>query len=443
MQLSCSNIPPVWSHAVGAAARRLEEAGPGALAFYEARQDFFLEIDADGGRRCDRRLARGAAVRGSFASGKAYYRADPDPEDVEDLAQVLVGGGDLAGVRGQERSTGPLVADAKEIERILEDAVGALLARCARARPRARFVGFDQTVLVGRPGRPVVRDHRSGARVRLEVSFPGQDAVAVAERVDPDPSTFADDVSAELARRIDALRGCRTIPPGDYPVVFAPGVGGVLFHELVGHALEADVVEAGASWLARVQDTVAPDAVRVVDDPRRGRASWRFDDEGEPALPVALVRGGRVAGRLEDLASASRAGCRANGHGRRASFRDDVLPRMGCTFLAPGALDAEEVSEGMEDGVYVRRLVAASTETATGFATFRVTEADRIRRGRPSDPLHPFLMRVRGADALRTIDRIGSDLAFDRCTGSCVRGGQALSTSVGGPTFRIGVVSVT
>jgi len=71
-----------------------------------------------------------------------------------------------------------------------------------------------------------------------------------------------------------------------------------------------------------------------------------------------------------------------------------------------------------------------------------VTDADRIDKGQLVHPVQPFVLEMRGATALASIDRIGSDLTFDVCIGSCVRDGQPLSTSVGAPTMRIGVATV-
>jgi TldD protein len=115
---------------------------------------------------------------------------------------------------------------------------------------------------------------------------------------------------------------------------------------------------------------------------------------------------------------------------------------MGCTFLAAGRRDPGEALEGIEDGVYVRRMEAASTDARTGRATFRVTDADRIRHGRIVAPLAPHVILVDARAALSSIDCVASDLAFDTCIGSCLNHGQPLSISVGAPTFRIGSTSV-
>jgi TldD protein len=115
---------------------------------------------------------------------------------------------------------------------------------------------------------------------------------------------------------------------------------------------------------------------------------------------------------------------------------------MGCTFVAPGNHDPGEALEGVARGIYVRRLEAASTDTRSGRAVFKVTDADRVREGRLDAPLKPHLLVVDGKRALREIDRIASDVEFDTCIGSCLHHGQPLSISVGGPTFRLGSASV-
>ena len=96
-------------------------------------------------------------------------------------------------------------------------------------------------------------------------------------------------LAEEVAARVEARLGAETLPGAERPVVFAPGVGGVLIHELVGHALEADAVLGRSSWLA--QPFTGSAVLRVLDDPRRGRAAWQLDDEGEPARATPCVSG--------------------------------------------------------------------------------------------------------------------------------------------------------
>ena len=113
---------------------------------------------------------------------------------------------------------------------------------------------------------------------------------------------------------------------------------------------------------------------------------------------------------------------------------------MGCTFLGNGPDNAGAIVRDTAQGIYVRRLETARVDSCSGVACFRVT--DRIRNGRIGAPLLPFLLTVSLDDTLSTLDAVASDLTFDTCVGSCIKDGQPLPTSVGAPTFRIGVVRV-
>ena len=214
------------------------------------------------------------------------------------------------------------------------------------------------------------------------------------------------------------------------PVVFAPGVAGIVLHELVGHALEDDAIARGASWLLPASGDVAARALRVVDDPRRGRVPWKLDDTGEPVVPISLLEEGRVVQTL------------GRGRMRRASFPDPLLPRMGCTFVAAGSATADEALDGVVTGLYVRRLEAASVDTRSGRATFRVVDADLVRDGSIAKPVLPCLLSISGAQALRAFDCIADDVEFDTCLGTCFKGGQPLAVSVGAPTCRLGMARV-
>jgi TldD protein len=334
----------------------------------------------------------------------------------------------------------------REVEAFLAEAIATVEAEAPGASVRARWTRFEQIVLVTTPDGEVAGDHRSGGWLRLEGRRGA--ARAVAERpLSRPPGDLGRDACATAARRLarDLHRraSARAPRPGPTAIVFAPGAGGVLVHEIVGHALEADTILGGGSWLAgRRRERIAAPGVLVVDDPRRGRAPWAIDDEGAPTRAVPLVRAGTFAGALHDRGTARASGEAATGHGRRASYRHPVLPRMGCTFVAAGRLAPEEVVEAIESGVYVRSLEAASTDVRTGRATFRVVDADAIEHGTRRHALEPFLLAVDGAEALLGMVRIASDLAFDTCVGSCIRAGQPLSTSVGGPTFCIGSATI-
>jgi TldD protein len=414
--------------------------------FLEERQDASVVLAslADG-PRVEHSRTSGASVQ--RADGRCRFQADPTPEGVE----ALVLADDRTGPPRAREPHPELWLPTERVAAALEGAVQAVLALQPKAEVRARWVGSDQRVHLTTAERKIVADQRRGGRVRLQVDLTrsGRAARAVGEAALRSSSTDALEsrlrrLVEEVAARVDARLAARELPSGERPIVFGPGVGGILLHELVGHALEADTVLGRASWLAGdgAEAVEATEELLVVDDPRRGRVAWRFDDQGLLARATPLMRGGRVVGWLHDRATARASGCESTGHGRRASFREPVRPRMGCTFLASGRGEPARVLEGIEDGVYVRRMEAASTDTLSGSAVFRVSDADWIRHGRIVAPLAPHAMFVEGRAALGSMERVSGDLAFDVCIGSCVHHGQPLSVSVGAPTFRIGLTNV-
>lgn len=442
-------LPPSTADDAGdellAAAGRLGASHPDGCLFHEDREDLRIYLDSTGRREIVHSRHRGTAARGDPLSPRGAHLSGWVPGDAELLVAAVVDG--RRPVREARRvapGEEPCRFDSARAVRAAERLVHLADLRAGQAAiVSACWIEAAQEVLIARHGKPLRQDLRVGRRIRLEVRSAGRGLGAVAERVlEPGEQPDLDRLAASAADRARARREAAEPVPTELPVVFAAGVGGILLHEIVGHALEADAAGRGASLLASVEGPVAPADVTVLDDPRRGRAAWRFDDEGFESRATALIERGRIRGLLHSEATARRAGCVPTGHGRRASFREPVLPRMGCTFLAPGPLRTEDVLDGIARGILVRRMERASAEPTTGEALFAVSDADAVRAGRVREPLSPFHLYVTTVSALATLDRVAADLAFDSCVGSCVRAGQAIATSVGAPTFRIGLATV-
>jgi len=428
--------------------------GPGeggrARLFLEQREDAVVSR-TDRGPSEVRTLWCGAQAWLGDPVPTLAYLADPAPDDLARLANAA-GAGRPGEVGPASPGPRPRALSARE-----GDAARVVVEAIARRMPRTgsvtgwnvNAVTFEQRIWVADRDLGCKEDLRRSARVRVELQSRRRSRVerVVAEigrasATDLDEGAL-DRLAESLAERLDRSFDRRAWADGSYSAVLAPGLGGILAHEIVGHALEADTVRRHASWLGERDDRVAPEGLLILDDPRRGRAPWRIDDEGADARPVALIRSGRVFGLLHDRRSARHAGVDPTGHGRRSGFRDPVLPRMGCTFIAAGPRAPEEVIGAVERGVYIRRMEAGSVDSRSGRAVFRVTDADQVIAGKLAAPLSPFLWSVDGPGSLASIDHIADDLAFDTCIGSCHREGQPLSIGVGAPTICIGVSGVT
>lgn len=339
----------------------------------------------------------------------------------------------LTGEAGDELLSGVVTAPSLPFERW-----GVLVRDLARDGVAARVICFLQNIWVAsRSG--IHQDTRRAARIELQSL--DDPSVTLDLVLKPEGGEPSGDLGERVRERARERSVAVPIDPArdGAPLVLAAGLGGVVVHELIGHALEGDVAEKGCR-LDGASGSVASDLLRVVDDPSLARAAWAVDDEGVAPRAVTLLEGGRVVGRLLDRAAARGAGSASTGHGRRGSYLDRILPRMGCTFIDRGPSHPMEIVRETRRGIFVRRLVAAHADPLVGRATFIVTDSDRIEAGRITCPLRPFVVELEVIDALSSIDRIGDDLVFDTCVGSCVRAGQPLAVSVGAPTVRIGLI---
>ncbi len=394
-----------------------------AHVFFEERVDIRMTLASSGVRDIVETRTRGAAISGDGV----VHVTDPEFMDPRRAA------------------TESLVVWVPRLEAAIVE--GAARASAGRRNPlwSAKLVSFHQEVWVGSSRQNAVHDVRRGCRVELRVQVHGErTAHAVQElvlRSDESPS-FMDAFARAFDRAEERVSSWPAPDPGSTSAVLAPGVAGIVAHELIGHALEGDVVARCPTWINAATFPASGAPVTVIDDPRRGRGAWLIDDEGVAASETTLIAHGRPAGMLLDLTSASAFGKSSTGHGRRSSYLETVRPRMGCTYIASGIDAPEDILRSTPAGVFIHRLAGGHTDPISGRASFIVSDADRIVDGRHAEPLDPFVIELNGVESWGSIDRVAHDLAFDTCVGSCVRDGQPMAVSVGAPTIRIGLVRV-
>jgi TldD protein len=241
------------------------------------------------------------------------------------------------------------------------------------------------------------------------------------------------------------LLSAREPEGGTYPVVVAPGWGGVLVHECFGHGMEGDTIRKRTSIRAGQRgQLVAARGVTIVDSARvpYSRGSYRVDDEGTPAQRTVLVDDGVLVGYLWDLLNARLAGERPTGNGRRSSYRDYPLCRMSNTYIEAGPHPPGELIASVKRGLYCRNLGGGSVNPADGNFSFQVTEAWQIEDGKLTHPVRNATLTGNGNDAMLKIDGVGNDLAIDGTTGSCGKDGQWKPVGVGQPTVRFTAITV-
>jgi TldD protein len=275
---------------------------------------------------------------------------------------------------------------------------------------------------------------------KIQTGFYGPAACAGVELFDTySPAAVAEKAADRATTMLDAVPA----PAGEMTVVLAPGMGGVLFHEAVGHPLEADTIDKEASvYSGRVGERCASELINGVDDATvpNGWGSFDFDDEAQPAERTVLFVDGVLQGFLYDRLRADKVGVPSTGNGRRDSYASPPIPRMTNTNILNGSSNAKDVIASTDRGVYVTSLGGGEVNPASGDFVFGVSVGFLIERGEVTTPVRGANLIGRAIEVMSAVDAVADD--FDSWEGICGKDGQSAPVGSGSPTLRISRITV-
>jgi TldD protein len=437
--------------------RALARGGDFAEVFCEERAGFSISIDESRVERPQSGSERGAGIR--VVSGESTRFAHVDGLAEDDLLRAADA---LAAAQRSEAGKAlPIEAAAPpELQEIEIDPASVPAERKAdllrELDERARAPG-DEVAQVSASyaeGRRLVAvanseglkasDDRTRVRLGAQVVARRDGAVETGfetlgahrgfELLEGDPARIAE----QAARKALELVGADPAPAGEMTVVVGGGFGGVLFHEMTGHGLEADAVQKGASvYAGKIGEKVAQPLLTAYDDGRMP-GEWgtgAIDDEGTPCQRTAVIEEGRLTSYLYDRLRARRDGTSSTGNGRRESFRDLPIPRMTNTYIEPGVADPEGIIAEVDRGFYAVSFGGGQVEPATGDFVFGVSEGYLIEDGKVTRPCRGATLIGNCLQALTRIDAVGSD--FEMKTGFCGKAGQRAPVGTGQGHVRI------
>ena len=403
----------------------------------------------------------GAGVR-VVSDGTTYFaHVDGlDPADLERAAAEAASA--LRGERAEPRALSAVETQPVAIERRPEEVPAERKAELLRELDeRARAEGGEVTqvlasyaearreVTVANSEGVFAADDRTRTRIgvqavarRGEVVETGHETLGGHrgfELLEEDPGSIAAEAAAQALTLLDA----GPAPAGSMPVVVGGGFGGVLFHEMTGHGLEADHIQKGASvYAGKLGEQVAQPLLSAYDDGRLPNewGSDAIDDEGTPTQKTLVLEDGRLVSFLYDRLRAERDGVASTGNGRRESFRHLPIPRMTNTYIAPGEAEPEEIIGEVGKGFYAKSFGGGQVDPATGDFVFGVSEGYLIEGGRVTRPCRGATLIGNCLQALAAIDAVGSDFAMK--TGICGKGGQSAPVGTGQGHVRIAALTV-
>ena len=252
------------------------------------------------------------------------------------------------------------------------------------------------------------------------------------------------ELAEEVVRGIDARFEATRPKGGKMSVVMGAGASGILLHEAMGHAFEADFNRKGQSIFSdKMGQRICPEGVSVVDDGTLlwNRGSGNYDDEGVAGEKTYMVEDGILRSYLHDRISAQWYGVNPTGNGRRENFRYNPIPRMRATYMESGNADPESIIASVKEGIYVDEFSNGQVKIGEGDFTFFVKSGYMIEDGRLTMPVKDINIIGNGPQALSDIVAVGNDLKVDNGTWTCGKE-QSVPVSCGIPTVLISSLTV-
>ena len=295
-------------------------------------------------------------------------------------------------------------------------------------------------------------DHRPLGNLSVQVIFrQGEQTESnnVSRSLRAGAEMISDEVLEDLVSRavegMDARFEARRPKGGQMSVVMGAGASGILLHEAMGHAFEADFNRKGQSIFSdKMGKRVCRPGIHILDDGTLpgSRGACNVDDEGVPGQKTYMVTDGVLTSYLHDRISAAFYGVPPTGNGRRESFRYNPIPRMRTTYMESGPDGTkEDLIASVKRGVYVDQFANGQVKIGEGDFTFFVKSGFLIENGRLTMPVKDINIIGNGPEALADIRAVAGDLKVDEGTWTCGKE-QSVAVSCGIPSVLIGKLTV-
>jgi len=250
----------------------------------------------------------------------------------------------------------------------------------------------------------------------------------------------ADEAVSRTAFLFDAIQPSG----GEMPVVMGAGGSGILLHEAIGHAFEADFNRQNTSIFSdKLGKKICSDSISVVDDGTIpfNRGSINIDDEGVISQKTYMVKKGVLNSYLHDRISARYYNIAPTGNGRRESFRHMPIPRMRATYMEPGHIKEVDIIASVKKGIYVDTFSNGQVQIGAGDFTFFVKSGYLIENGKLTRPIKDINIIGNGPEALAGIVAVADNLKIDNGTWTCGKE-QYCPVSCGMPSVMIDKLTV-
>ncbi|MDD6209163.1 MAG: TldD/PmbA family protein [Bacteroidales bacterium] len=257
--------------------------------------------------------------------------------------------------------------------------------------------------------------------------------------------SIIEELAQEAIQRTSILFDAIKPQGGEMPVVMGAGGSGILLHEAIGHAFEADFNRKNVSIFSdKLGKIVCNTDIDVIDDGTIpfNRGSINFDDEGVTGQKTYIVKNGKLNSYLHDRISAHHYGVAPTGNGRRESFRQIPIPRMRATYMENGHQTEEDIIASVKKGIYVDTFTNGQVQIGAGDFTFFVKSGYLIENGKRTQPIKDINIIGNGPKALADISMVAGNKKIDNGTWTCGKDGQRCPVTCGMPSVLVKKLTV-
>lgn len=231
--------------------------------------------------------------------------------------------------------------------------------------------------------------------------------------------------------------------PGEYDVICAPDIAGLIAHEAFGHGVEMDMfVKGRAKGAEFINKEVASKLTTMHDGAAAAKhmSSYFFDDEGTIGTDTVVIENGILRAGISDLLSAIKLGTKPTGNGKRQSFERKAYARMTNTFFEAGKDKLEDMIASIEKGYLIEGMYSGMEDPKNWGIQCIANVGREIKDGKLTDNfISPVIMTGFVPDLLKSISMVSEEVELGGA-GYCGKGyKEYVKTSSGGPYIKVKV----
>lgn len=209
-----------------------------------------------------------------------------------------------------------------------------------------------------------------------------------------------DEAVSEIIETIKYTEKCVTerktsIETGEYPAIISPR----LLVSILGRLVYSPITAKFHPRIIKPNDTIGSKKLTIIEDPLNPKipSSAPIDHEGTPTKQKKIIENGTVKKLLYDQYYAEIEDVKSTGNGFRTPMRiwpklmkpyqAVPTPQIGSVTIKPGKTDLEDLTNQVEDGIYMDTVVGGGADPVAGTFAATATVAFKIEKGNITKPI--------------------------------------------------------